>query len=116
VLFRSVSIVVPIGNPPPTIQGLANSQGSSVDTAHAANVGDVLSLFVSGIDPSSTPALSRIQVSVSGLPMTVLQIAPAGNTQFQIQFVLGQSFGGSQVPVAISLDGSPSNPYTIAAR
>lgn len=112
----TVSIVVPIGNPPPTIQALSSSQGGPVDAAHAANVGDVVSLFVGGIDPSSTPALSRIQVSVSGLPMTVVQITPAGNSQFQIQFVLGQSFGGSQVPVTVSLDGSPSKPYTIAAR
>ena len=79
-------------------------------------MGDVLNVFVSGIDPSSAPALSRIGVSVSGLPMTVLQIVAVPGSQFQIQFVLGQSFGGSPVPVAVSLDGSPSNPYTIAAR
>jgi hypothetical protein len=111
----SVSIGVPIGNPPPTIQGLSNSQGT-VDATHPANVGDVLTVLVSGIDPSSVPAVSRLQATVSGLSMTVLQIAPASNNQFQIQFVLTQSFGGSQVPVSVSLDGSPSNPYTIAAR
>jgi hypothetical protein len=111
----SVSIGVPIGNPPPTIQGLSNSQGT-VDGTHPANVGDVLTVLVSGIDPSSVPAVSRLQVTVSGLSMAVLQIAPASNNQVQIQFVLTQSFGGSQVPVTVSLDGSPSNPYTISAR
>jgi len=110
-----VSIGVPIGNPPPTIQGLSNSQGT-VDATHPANVGDVLTVLASGIDPSSVPAVSRLQVTVSGLSMTVLQIAPASNNQVQIQFVLTQSFGGSQVPVTVSLDGSPSNPYTISAR
>ncbi|HMD71765.1 MAG TPA: IPT/TIG domain-containing protein [Bryobacteraceae bacterium] len=111
----TVNLMVPIGNPPPAIQGVANSQGP-VDAAHPANVGDVLSVFVNGIDPTSLPAPSRIQVSVSGLPMAVLQIAAAPNYQVQIQFVLGQSFGGSPVPVSVSLDGSPGNPYTIAAR
>jgi len=111
----TTAVVVPIGNPPPAIQGLSNSQGP-VDATHPANVGDVLNVFVSGIDPSSAPALSRIGVSVSGLPMTVLQIVAVPGSQFQIQFVLGQSFGGSPVPVAVSLDGSPSNHYTIAAR
>jgi hypothetical protein len=111
----SVAIVVPIGNPPPVIQGLSNSQGP-VDATHPANVGDVLSVFVSGIDPTSVPAPGRIGVSVSGLSMTVLGAASAPNAQTQIQFVLGQSFGGSPVPVAVSLDSSPSNPYTIAAR
>jgi hypothetical protein len=111
----SVNIVVPIGNPGPAIQGLSNSQGP-VDATHPANVGDVLSVLVSGIDPSSVPALSSLQVSVSGLPMAVLQIAPAPNAQFQIQFVLDQSFGGSQVPVTVCLNGSPSGAYTIAAH
>jgi uncharacterized protein (TIGR03437 family) len=112
----TVSVAVPIGNSPPVIQGLSNSQGALVDATHPANVGDVLSVFVSGIDPSTVPALSRIQVSVSGLPMTVLEAAPTPYAQTQIQFVLGQSFGGSPVPVSVSLDGSPSNPFTIAAR
>jgi uncharacterized protein (TIGR03437 family) len=112
----SVSLVVPIGNLPPQILGLTNSQGATVDATHPASPGNVVSLLVSGISGSATPALSRIQVSVSGLPMAVLQIAPAANGQFQIQFVLDQSFGGSQVPVTVYLDGSPSNPYTIAAQ
>jgi uncharacterized protein (TIGR03437 family) len=112
----TINLEVPIGNPPPVIQGLSNSQGAPVDATHPANVGDVLSVFVSGIDPSSVPAASRIQVTVSGLPMTVLQTASAPNAQTQIQFVLGQSFGGSPVPVSVSLDGSASNPYTIAAQ
>ncbi len=110
----TATVVVPIGNQPPAIQQILGTQGP-VDGGHPANVGDVLNVFVSGIDPSSVPALSRIQVSVSGLPMTVLGVASAPNGQTQIQFVLGQSFCGSQVPVSVALDGSASNPYTIAA-
>ena len=112
----SASVVVPIGNLPPVIQAVSNSQGGPVDATHPATVGDVVSVFVSGIDPNSAPALNRIGVSVSGLPMSVLQILPVPGSQFQIQFVLTQSFGGSEVPVTVSLDGSGSNPYTIAAQ
>jgi len=80
----------------------------------AAGPGDVLAAVVSGIDPAAANP-NRVQVTVSGLPMTILQIAPQGN-QFQIQFVLSQSFGGSQVPVVVSVDGSGSTPVVITAR
>ncbi|SPE22547.1 hypothetical protein SBA3_100021 [Candidatus Sulfopaludibacter sp. SbA3] len=43
--------------------------------------------------------------------MTILQIGSG-----QVQFVLNQSFGGTTVPVVISLDGAPSAPFLIAAR
>ncbi len=112
----SVTMIVPIGDPPPAIQGISNSQGNSVDSQHAANVGDVLSVYVTGLNPNALPALNRLSVTVSGLPMTLLSVAPAINGQFQIQFVLSQSFAGSQVPLSVWLDGSPSNPYTITAH
>ena len=89
---------------------------SPVDAQHAANVGDVLSLYVTGLNPNSVPALSRLGVTVSGLPMTLVSITPAMNGQFQIQFVLGQSFAGSEVPLAVWLDGSATNPYVILAH
>jgi uncharacterized protein (TIGR03437 family) len=112
----TTTVVAPVGNAPPAIQGLSNSQGAPVDATHPASVGDVLTVAVSGIDPGAPPALNHIVVSVSGLPMTVLQAGPSPDGKTQIQFVLGQSFAGSQVPVTVSLDGSSSNPFTIAAR
>ena len=111
-----VTLIVPVGDPPPVIQGVASSQGLPVDSMHPANVGDVLSVYVTGFNPGAIPALSRLSVSISGLPMTLLSVAPAVNGQFQIQFVLSQSFAGSEVPLAVSLDGSSSNPYIILAH
>jgi uncharacterized protein (TIGR03437 family) len=111
----SVNLVVPIANTAPVIQGITNSQGSPVAAGQPASVGQVLSVAVSGIPPSSAPPLSGVHVSVSGLSMTVLSIAPAPNSQLQIQFVLNESFGGSQVPVVVSLNNSPSAPFTISA-
>jgi uncharacterized protein (TIGR03437 family) len=60
--------------------------------------------------------LSRLQVTVSGAAMQVLGIVPASNGQFQIQLLLGQSFAGSQVPMAVSVDGSSSAPFAITVR
>jgi uncharacterized protein (TIGR03437 family) len=112
----SVTMIVPIGDPPPAIQSVAGSQGTTVDPQHAANIGDVLSVYVTGLNPNALPALSRLAVTVSGLPMTLVSISPAVNGQSQIQFVLGQSFAGSEVPLAVWLDGSSSNPYVIEAH
>ncbi|HUA57224.1 MAG TPA: matrixin family metalloprotease [Verrucomicrobiae bacterium] len=112
----SITLILPIGDPPPAIQSVSSTQGTTVDAQHAANVGDVLSVYVTGFNPNALPALSRLGVTISGLPMTIVSIAPAVNGQSQIQFVLGQSFAGSQVPLAVWLDGSSSNPYTITAH
>jgi uncharacterized protein (TIGR03437 family) len=112
----TVTVVVPIGAPPPVIQSVAGSQGAPVTPQQPANVGDVLSVFVTGFNPNAIPALNRLGVTISGLPMTMVSVAPAANGQYQIQFVLGQSFAGSQVPLAVWLDGSSSNPYVISAH
>ena len=101
-------VAVQIDVPPPQIQSVTDPSGA------AASPGDVLTAVVSGIDPAAAN-LNRVQVTVSGLPMTILQIASQGG-QFQIQFVLSQSFGGSQVPVVVSVDGSGSAPVAITAR
>ena len=101
-------VAVQIDVPPPQIQSVTDPSGA------AASPGDVLTAVVSGIDPAAANP-NRVQVTVSGVPMTILQIAPQGG-QFQIQFVLSQSFGGSQVPVVVSVDGSGSAPVAITAR
>jgi len=56
---------------------------------------------------------SRLQVTVGGIAMAVQSIAPAPNNQFQIQVKLTQSFGGQQVPLAVVVDGSSSDPVQI---
>jgi len=82
-----------------------------LDATHAANPGDVLTVQVSGLDPSVVGSTGRVQVTVAGVSMTVVEISSS-----QIQFVIGQSFGGSVVPVAVVVDGSASAVYNILAR
>ena len=55
-------------------------------------------------------------MTVAGMPMTVVGITPAANGQFQIQFILSQSFSGAQVPVVVWVDGSSGQPANIIVR
>jgi hypothetical protein len=48
--------------------------------------------------------------------MTVLQVTPLPNGAAQIQIILKQSFGGSQVPLMVWVDGSSSAPVNISVR
>jgi len=107
----TVSVVVPIGYGPPAILGITEPSGATVNSTNAATSGDLLTIAISGLDPTVTLASGRLQVVVAGVSMPVQQIS-AG----QIQCILNQSFHGAQVPVTIVLDGAPSAPFTILAN
>ena len=79
---------IQIDVPAPQIQNVSGPSGN------AGSPGDVLTALASGIDPAAANP-NRLQVTVSGVPMTILQVTPQGG-QVQIQFVLAQSFGGSR--------------------
>jgi uncharacterized protein (TIGR03437 family) len=104
----ALPVVVQVDVPAPQVQSVTGPSGA------VASPGDVLTALVSGID-SSTANTGGVQVTVSGLPMNIVQVASQGS-QYQVQFVMGQSFGGSPVPVVVSTDGSASAPFTITAR
>lgn len=113
----SISLVVPVANQPVTIAGVSNPNGPTPAASAAPNApaifnpGDTVSVQVNGLDPSVASNLSRVQVTVSGIGMPVVQ---AGNNQ--VQFVLTRSFGSSAVPVVVLVDGSPSAAFNIAVR
>ncbi|MDR3703822.1 MAG: IPT/TIG domain-containing protein [Candidatus Sulfopaludibacter sp.] len=102
----TATVEVQIAGPPPTIVGISGASSGST-----ASPGDVLTATLTGLDSTVTANLARLQVTVDGLPMTVLQIGSG-----QVQFVLTQSFGGAQAAVVVSVDGAPSTPFLIAAR
>jgi len=107
----TVNVVVPIGYAPPVILGIAELSGALASSTNAASPGDLLTISLSGLDPTVTLASGRLQVLVAGVSMPV-QLISAG----QVQFTLSQSFGGTQVPVTIVVDGAPSAPFTILAN
>jgi uncharacterized protein (TIGR03437 family) len=109
-------VLLQIANAPPTITNVMNVSGVPLSAGSSAGMGDVLNVMVTGLDPTVPANPSRLQVTVSGISMTVLGIAPASNGQFQLQIILTQSFAGAQVPLAVSVDGSSGAPFTIVVR
>jgi uncharacterized protein (TIGR03437 family) len=109
-------VILQIGNPPPTITGVTNVSGMPFGAANSPGVNDILNVLVTGLDPTVPANPSRLQVTVSGISMPILGIAPASNGQFQIQIILTQSFAGAQVPLAVAVDGSSSAPFSITER
>ncbi len=111
--LETASVIVPVDNRPPVIQGITNVSNVSV-TAVAA--GEVLNILVTGLDPAAAGNPGRVRVTISGVDMYVNSIVPAANGQFAIQIIVTQSFGGAQVPVAVVVDGSSSAPAPLGVR
>ena len=107
----AVSLVVPISFQPPAILGITEPSGAIVNSTNAATSGDLLTIAISGLDPTVTLTSGRLQVMVAGVPMPVQFVSAS-----QIQFTLNQSFNGAQVPVTIVVDGSSSAPFNILAQ
>ncbi len=102
---NTATLEIQVAAVPPSITGISGpSQGF-------VTPGDVLTLALAGLDPTLAANPSRLQVTFAGLPMTVTQIG-AG----QVQVVDLQSFGGTQVPVVVWVDGAPSAPVMITGR
>jgi uncharacterized protein (TIGR03437 family) len=76
----------------------------------------VVSVQVTNVDPGIVSAPNRVQVTFSGVPMPVLGVTAAGAGVFQIQFAVAQSFAGWQVPLVVTVDGSPSLAVPVTAR
>ena len=115
-------IYVQIDSPPAVINvpapgsgatGITNTAGVSVQ---ATNPGDVVNLQVTNVDPGIVSAPNRVQVTLSGVPMTVLSVTAASATVFQVQFAVTQSFAGWQAPLVVLVDGSPSLALQVTAR
>jgi uncharacterized protein (TIGR03437 family) len=110
----SPAIEVEIDGRPPVITAVTNRSGQTVDANHAATVGDVIFATVTGVDPAVANNPSRVQATVGGGAVAILQVAAAAdNKSVQVALLVGQSFGGSSVPVEIAVDGVGSDPYSI---
>jgi uncharacterized protein (TIGR03437 family) len=110
-------ILLQIDAPPPVILAV-NTQANVplAGASAAAAAGDILQVMLSGIDASVLSSPGRLRVTVSGMEMTVQQIAPFTPGVYQVQIVVNQSFGGSQVPLVVWMDGVASAPVNITVR
>lgn len=111
-------VAVQIDNPPPVIVQVTNQSNVTIggNSGVAVAAGDIVNVYVAGLDPTVLNNQSRLQVTVGGASMPVLSIAPAAGGQFQIQIVVTQSEGSTQVPVTVWVDGSSSQPTMITVR
>lgn len=110
--IAALAVDVEISNLPPTINAITSPSGASL-AGVTSNSGDLIDVLVTGLDPSM---IGTLQVTVSGVPMTVFQVLPLPGGQYQIQVFLTQSFGGAQVPLAVWVNGSSSQPVNITVR
>ncbi len=55
-------------------------------------------------------------MTVAGFAMDIQQVTALANGVMNIQVVLNQSFGASQVPLAVVADGSPSATTAITVK
>jgi uncharacterized protein (TIGR03437 family) len=102
-----------ISVPPPASGATANGSNAAVETV---TPGEIVSLQVTNVDPGIVNAPSRVAVTLSGVPMAVESVTAVGGGVFQIQFAVTQSFAGWQVPLVVSVDGSPSLAIQVIAR
>ncbi len=108
-------VVIQIDNQPPTIVSVNNFLNQPVNGASVGQ-GDLLNVVVSGLDATVLNNFSRVQVTVGGVNMPVLGIAPLPNAQYAVQTVVTQSFAGAQVPVVVWVEGSSNPPAMITVR
>jgi uncharacterized protein (TIGR03437 family) len=112
----AVPIVVQIDVPPPTIQNVTNASGMPYDATHPALAQDVISVYVSGLDPTVLANPDRLQVTINGQPMPVQPLTPPSNGQTQIVFSLTQGLGPGLVNLAVVVDGSSSAPFPLTVQ
>jgi uncharacterized protein (TIGR03437 family) len=109
-------IVVQIEAPPPTILNVTNASGVPYDASHPAFAKDVISVYVSGLDPTVLANPGRLQVTINGQPMPVQPLTPPSDGQTQIVFNLSQGFDAGVVNLAVVVDGSSSAPFPLTVR
>ena len=103
-----------IDSAPPVIAAITDMSNPSTPSA---GPGDTLLVTLLNVDPSVVNNPSRLQVTVSGLPMYVSQVmAGVQLGTIQVAFAISQSFGSSAVPVVVAVDGVRSGPLTLIIR
>jgi hypothetical protein len=109
-------IVVQISVPPPTILNVTNASGVPYDATHPALAQDVVSVDVTGLDPTVLANPGRLQVTINGQSMPVQPLTAAVNGQTQIVFSFAQGFSAGLVNLAVVVDGSSSAPFPLIVR
>jgi uncharacterized protein (TIGR03437 family) len=110
-------VAIQVDAPPPVITLITNALNAPVDAARPAASGDVVILFITGMDLTAAANPSRVRVNVGGVDLAPLQVVPS-SLQPGVMTVLVALpvVPGSPVPVTVWLDGVSSAPFYIAVR
>ncbi len=101
----------------PVIQQVTDSGQMLNAAAGSASPGDTLVTTVSNVPASVAGNSSQVQVTLSGVPMAVLEVSPGPQAgTVLVSFVVNQSFGASTVPVVVTVDGVASSGYSVVAE
>jgi uncharacterized protein (TIGR03437 family) len=109
-------VLVQIDVTVPVITGV-NSPSGPVSAGTILSPGDPITLTAVGLDPSLANAyVGRLRVTIAGVDMAVQQVVSVAPGIPQIQAVITQSFGASQVPLTVSVDGASSAPWNVVVK
>jgi uncharacterized protein (TIGR03437 family) len=101
----------------PVIQQVIDSGQLLNSAGGAASPGDTLVATVSSVPASVAGNPNEVQVTLSGVPLPVLEVSPGPQAgAVLVTFVVNQSFGGSTVPVVVTVDGVASVGYTVVVE
>ena len=110
-------IMIQIDKEPPVVASVTNAVNQVLDIAHPGAIGDILTVTLASADASLAGSSGRIHVTVSGVELPVLSVAAGAQPgTIQVFAAIVQSFGGSSVPLSVTVDGSHSNPYSVTVR
>jgi uncharacterized protein (TIGR03437 family) len=94
-----------------------NGPGGPLTAGTILSPDDPITLIATGLDPSlANGYLGRLRVTISGVDMAVQQVTQVSPGTFQIQATVTQSFGASQVPLTLIVDGSSSAPLNVVVK
>jgi uncharacterized protein (TIGR03437 family) len=94
-----------------------NTPGGPLSAATILSPDDPITLTATSLDPSlANGYIGRLRVTIAGVDMAVQQVVPVASGTFQIQAVITQSFGASQVPLTLIVDGASSAPATVVVK
>lgn len=115
----SLPVAIHIGLAPPVISAVQTPGRVTIPSWQAVRAGETLTLLVSGLDPATVTAPTRVHISAGGVDHIagVITAPPEGSNLYTVQFTLADSLpAGKQTPLTVSLDGRPSLPVYILVQ
>jgi hypothetical protein len=108
-------ILMQIDGPPPVITAILNAAGIPIDSAHAAQAGDTITVGV--VASSNTFLPSQLMITVGGVAQTVQSVTPVGQSgAFTLTFVLAALTPVGSQPVLVGIDTEVSSGVAMWVR